>query len=144
VLAIRKYMDRLSRRVRGEQMGPDDGFSLAELLVVVGIIAILAVIAVPMYLGQQDKAKDSAAVAELRQAKTGVASYVAEHGLGSGVTAAQLESIGIKLNQTTAGDGALTSFSVQWNPATNEHDYKGNSRSGKPCEATDSKVPTCG
>lgn len=137
MLAIRKYMDRVSRRVRGERMDSDEGFSLAELLVVVGIIAVLAVIAVPMYLNQQDKAKDSAAVAELRQAKTGVAAYAAENGVPStGVTPALLSGFGISVSP-----GALSSFTIQF--VGGEHVYSGTSASGKTCTATDSTPPAC-
>jgi type IV pilus assembly protein PilA len=48
----------------------EDGFTLIELMVVVLIIAILIAIAIPTFLGVQNRAKDRAAQSDLRNALT--------------------------------------------------------------------------
>src|SRR4028118_947182 len=52
------------------QKEDEDGFTLIELMVVVLIIAILLAIAIPTFLGAQDRARDRGAQSELRNAIT--------------------------------------------------------------------------
>lgn len=58
-------LEYLRRRREDEQ-----GFTLIELMVVVLIIAILIAIAIPTFLGAQNRARDRAAQSDLRNAYT--------------------------------------------------------------------------
>lgn len=57
-----------------------DGFTLIELLVVIVVIAILAAIAIPVFINQREKGYDAQVQSALKNAATAVEAYATDHG----------------------------------------------------------------
>ena len=55
------------------------GFTLIEILVVVSIVGILATITIPMYQDYVDRAKNSAALSDLKNLKAAMSAYFSEN-----------------------------------------------------------------
>ncbi|MBZ4680961.1 prepilin-type N-terminal cleavage/methylation domain-containing protein [Thermodesulfobacterium sp.] len=70
-------------------MSRGKGFTLIELLIVVAIIAILAAIAIPQFQKYRKNAAEAACQADLRNAMTQCAAYLAQHPEAENMAACQ-------------------------------------------------------
>ena len=58
---------------------PDDGFSLIEVIVALGLIAILAAIVAPSYAGLQSSVRQAATLADLGSDRTALVGYATDN-----------------------------------------------------------------
>ena len=81
------------------------GFTLAELLIVVAIIAVLVAISIPIFTSQLEKSRDAVTVANIRAAYAEAASEVLTNSAGgSGTTLTVKKTVTCKGKQTGLSD----------------------------------------
>ncbi len=102
-----------------------------ELMAVVVIIGILSAIAIPSYIGQQDKAKDAAAMAQLRTAATAQQLFYAQQNAYAG-TVTDLEAYGFRQGEQVVSVGAADASTYCMEAPGGEGTFKITQDTGRP------------
>ena len=102
------------------QQDEEDGFTLIELMVVVLIIAVLIAIAIPPFIGAQNRARDRAAQSNLRNSLTAVKTVATDDaGLFTSISLATLQSAEGALSYESASTpSAVGVVAIQVSTAT--------------------------
>jgi type IV pilus assembly protein PilA len=101
----------------------DEGFTLIELMVVVLIIAVLLAIAIPTFLGSQNKAKDRSAQSSLRNTVTAAKTIYTDTSDYTKADATALGKAEPSLTYIAVGTASTDPKSVSVNPATTSTFY---------------------
>ena len=76
-----------------EKKRNNKGFTLAELLIVVAIIAVLVAVAIPVFTNQLEKSREATDVANVRSAYAEVMTKYLENGSGNSMTVAARQKV---------------------------------------------------
>ena len=101
----------------GALRGPsrEDGYSIVELLVVMGIIGILVAVALPTFLGAQHTSEDRKAQADLRNGLAAALTHFSEEGEWDDFDATLAGSIEPSVSWIDGGSPTADQISIQVN-----------------------------
>ena len=107
------------------------GFTLAELLIVVAIIAVLTAIAIPVFTSQLEKSRDAVTLSNVRSAYAMAQS--------AWLTNSSDAANGVTVNKTSGAAGTVTALGSSavrsyWCPTSREHEAHEHYESNKQCD----------
>lgn len=133
-------MDQVRKNMKNKK-----GFTLAELLIVVAIIAVLVAVSVPIFNSKLEKAREATDIANLRAAKAAAAAeYLGDEGVGTYYYDAD-KGVLVKDDKsgiTPYGQGTKAKGGLSYGSYTEETVAKGGIIEVKIEPPSDSKEPT--
>ncbi len=95
------------------------GFTLVEIMIVVGIVALLAAIAIPSFLNAGSKARKNTCIANLNQIHAAKEQYAMDSNLqnGASVTETQIDSCLGSIDPKCPGSGTYTYGNIGAEPS---------------------------
>jgi len=100
-------------RIRKAAEEKDQGFTLIELLVVMIIIGILAAIAIPVFLSQRAKARDTSTKADVSTVGKELATYYVEPAASPALSVTQAGGAGTDITISDAQTPAVTVATIR-------------------------------